>query len=305
MARRVLSAAPASAGATPGGQCGTGERCPGATNRAARAVAATCLADAEARRRGTRELITWLEHHEALPVAGFEEPTGLAVLFEFLELANAGDWAACRSGLPLLLRACRKHDSIYWLLGRRARDAKTPAGRSFLDEVVVPGLLASPRLDDAERVATLRRLYDVEYTGPRPFVDIAGPGLDGREIRTADLRGRVLLVDYWATWCTPCLMALPGVAAVHRRFRDRGLAVVGVSIDDARDREKVAAKVKELGLEFPVIFDGRGGKGELALANKVLAVPATFLIDRKGRVRFSNLEGDALAARIAELLDER
>jgi len=270
-----------------------------------RTIAGSCTADIAIQGRSTAELVTWFEQHERLPVAGFEEPAGRVVLFDFVRRADAGKWDECKASLPLLLRTCSDHRSAFWLLGRRARDAGTPSGNDFLQQVLIPHLLADHGLDDAERVQTLRRLYEVEYTGPKPFTDVAGPGLDGKQIRTADHLGRVLLVDYWATWCQPCLMALPGVVAAHRRFHDQGLDVVGISIDDAPQRDRVAAKVEELGIGFPVIFDGKGGKSEIALANKVLAIPATFLIDRKGRVRYTGLQGEQLTARIAELLAEK
>lgn len=270
-----------------------------------RDLALTCTADAEARKSGTAALLAFFADHDALPVPGFDERAGTVVLFDFVRRADAGDWDGIKASLPLLLRTCSDHRSAFWLLCRRARDAGTAAGTDLLQKVLIPQLLADPGLDDAERVQTLRRLYEVEYTGPKPFTDVAGPSLDGREIRTADHHGKVLLVDYWATWCQPCLMALPGVVAAHRRFADQGLAVIGISIDDPGRKDRVAAKVAELGIAFPVIYDGKGGKSEIALANKVLAIPATFLIDRKGRVRFTGLEGDELQRRIAELLAEQ
>lgn len=270
-----------------------------------RAIADSCSADKAVRARAGVELLAYFADHDRLPVAGFDEPAGRIVLFEFVRIADAADWPQLRERLPLLLRVCADHSSAWWLLGRRARDAHTAEGTAFLQQVVIPQLLADHRLDDTDRVALLRRLYEVDYTGPKPFVDVAGPGLDGSEVRTADHKGHVLLVDYWATWCQPCLMALPGVVEAHRRFGGRGLRVVSISIDEADRRARVEAKVKELGIGFPVIFDGKGGKGELALANKVLAIPATFLIDRKGRVRYTGLEGEELEKRIEELLAEK
>jgi len=270
-----------------------------------RAIADSYSADEAVRNRSAAQLIAFLERHERLPAPGFDEVAGRMVLFEATRHADVADWDACKTMLPLLLRTCADHRSVFWLLGRRSRDSGTEVGRQFLQQVVIPRLLADPGLDDADRVFVLRRLYEVEYTGPQPFVAVAGPGLDGKEVRTADHHGRVLLVDYWATWCQPCLMALPGVVAAHRRFHDQGFDVVSISIDDAGQRARVTAKVDELGIPFPVLFDGKGWKSDLALANKVLAVPATFLIDRKGRVRYTGLEGEQLAQRIAELLAER
>jgi thiol-disulfide isomerase/thioredoxin len=270
-----------------------------------RALARTFVANAEEQQRSRDEIVAYFETHEALPVRGFEEPAGGVVLFDMIGRADAGKWEDCRGRLPMLLRAFPDHQSVFWLLGRRARDAATPEGHHFLHEVVIPNLLADHALDDAERVQILRRLYEVDYTGPKPFVHVAGPGLDGREVRTADHGGRVLLVDYWATWCRPCLMALPSVVEAYRKFHDQGFDVVSISIDDADRRDRVSAKVKELGMDFPCIFDGKGDKSEIALANKVLAIPATFLVDRKGRVRWTCLEGEALQQRVAELLSEK
>ena len=270
-----------------------------------RAVARTFVADAREPRRGREEIVAWFEANEALPVPGFEEAAGRVVLFDAVQRANAGEWPECRRRLPVLLRACADHASVFWLLGRRARDAGSAEGREFLQQAVIPGLLADHALADAERVQILRRLYEVDYTGPKPFAHVAGPDLDGRVIRTADHGGRVLLVDYWATWCRPCLMAMPGVVAAYRKFHEQGFDVVSISLDEADRRDRVAATVNELGMEFPCIFDGNGAASQLARANQVMAIPATFLIDRKGRVRWTGLEGDALQQRVAELLAEK
>ncbi|HEX6810862.1 MAG TPA: TlpA disulfide reductase family protein [Planctomycetota bacterium] len=270
-----------------------------------RTLAATFATDTGGRSAAGAKLLEWFGANERLPAPGFEQAAGRVVLFEFVKLANAAKWDECQTLLPTLLRACPDHQSAYWLLGRRARDAATEAGTAFLQRTIIPALLADHGLDDAERVNLMRRLYAVEYTGPKPFVDVSGPALAGGVVRTADSRGRVLLVDYWATWCTPCLLSMPGVVAAYRRFHEKGFDVVSISIDEADRRERLQAKVNELALPFPVVFDGGGAKSELALANKVLAVPATFLIDRKGRVRWTGLEGDELARRIEQLLAEK
>lgn len=270
-----------------------------------RTLAEAMGADEAGKQRASRDLVAWFVGHQALPVTGFDAVAGRIVMFDVVHRADAGAWSECIELLPVVLRAYADHASVFWLLGRRGRDAKTAEGTQFLQQHVIPGLLADHALDDAQRVHLLRRIYQVEYTGPKPFADVAGIDLAGQPVRTADHRGRVLLVDYWATWCRPCLLALPGVVAAYRRFHERGLEVVSISIDDERDRERLAAKVRELDLPFPVMFDGKGWTSELAVANKVMAVPATFLIDRKGRVRFCDLEGEALHARIAELLAEK
>lgn len=270
-----------------------------------RLVAGTLVVDANAKRRATLELVEWFRTHDAIPVPGFADVAGRVVLYDVVRRANGGAWAECEDLLLVLLRTYADHRSVFWLLGRRGRDARTPEGTQFLHQHLIPALLADHALDDAERVQILRQLYRVDYTGPKPFTDVAGPTLDGATVGTADHRGRVLLVDYWATWCVPCLQAMPGVVAVYRDLHEQGFDVVSISIDDEPARPHLAAKVAELKLPFPVIFDGKGWKSDLAIKNKVLAVPAMFLIDRQGRVRFTGLEGEELKQRVAELLAEK
>src|SRR5262249_48766439 len=131
-----------------------------------RVIAESCTADDEVRSRGAAQLIAYFAQHERLPVSGFEEPAGRLVLFEAVRLADAANWDACRNVLPVLLRACTDHRSTFWLLGRRARDAGSEAGRVFLQQVVIPELLRDHALADSERVQLLRRIYEIEYTGP-------------------------------------------------------------------------------------------------------------------------------------------
>jgi peroxiredoxin len=270
-----------------------------------RNVAGYLLADTPRKATATTALIGWLRTHEAFPAAGFETLAGNVLLFEAVRLADAGEWQACREQLPLLMRMRKDNYSVFWLLGRRGRDSGTDAGREFLQKSIIPELLKDHGLDDAERVHILRRLYEVDYTGPKPFVHVAGPGLDGKEVRTDGRGGRVLLVDYWATWCRPCLMAMPGVVAAHRKFEGQGLDVVGICLDEADRRERVLKTMADQGMEFPQIYDGKAFESDIVKANHVMAIPATFLIDRKGRVRYTGLEGEELERRIVELLAER
>ena len=77
------------------------------------------------------------------------------------------------------------HAAVYWLMGRRGRDHGSEQGKVFLREVVVRELLLDPTLDDTDRVVELRRLWDVQYTGPRPFTHVEGPGLSGGTVSTS------------------------------------------------------------------------------------------------------------------------
>jgi thiol-disulfide isomerase/thioredoxin len=92
------------------------------------------------------------------------------------------------------------------------------------------------------------------------------------------LRGKVVLLDFWGVWCGPCVAKLPRAEELHRKYKDRGLAVVGVH--SARDADKIAAFLNETGYTFPVAVD----TGDTAARYAVEAWPAYFLLDKGGKV---------------------
>ena len=105
--------------------------------------------------------------------------------------------------------------------------------------------------------------------------------LEGGRVSLDDLRGKVVLLNVWATWCVPCREEMPALQRVYREMADSGLVVLAVSIDRAGAREEVHAYVDELGLGFVVALDPAGGVQETF---HTIGVPETFLIDREGRV---------------------
>ena len=140
-------------------------------------------------------------------------------------------------------------------------------------------------------------------TLPRPAPAFALRDLDGRDVSLASLRGQVVLLDFWATWCAPCRKSMPELEALHRRYRDKGVTVLGVSIDEAPVK-KVRGFVQARKVTYPIAIDA--DKDPAWAAYKVKAVPAAFLIDREGRV-VAQWTGRAAASeeverKIAELL---
>lgn len=120
--------------------------------------------------------------------------------------------------------------------------------------------------------------------------------IDGGTLSLADLRGKVVLLNIWATWCVPCRVEMPSIQRVYEEYRDQGLEVVAVAVDDrpgARQedgsiRGLVSDYVERQGLTFPVVVDPTGGTERLY---GVSALPTTFLIDRDGRIRVRELGG--------------
>ena len=106
---------------------------------------------------------------------------------------------------------------------------------------------------------------------------VSGESLDLARLRA---RGPVLL-DFWATWCGPCVASLPELEALHRRFGPRGLTLVGVSVDGPRNFAKVRPFAARAGLTYPIVLDEDGG---LQQSYRVLAVPTSILVAPDGSI---------------------
>jgi thiol-disulfide isomerase/thioredoxin len=117
---------------------------------------------------------------------------------------------------------------------------------------------------------------------PRPAPELAVSDLSGKPLTWSAMKGRVVLVDFWATWCTPCRKSMPELQALHDKYADRGFSVVGVSIDDGKTAGKVKKFVASKKITYPIAIDSeKAGAWERF---RVKAVPAAFLVDQEGRI---------------------
>jgi DsbE subfamily thiol:disulfide oxidoreductase len=104
---------------------------------------------------------------------------------------------------------------------------------------------------------------------------------DGKNIRLSDFRGKVVLLNFWASWCGPCRQEMPILDEIHNKYKSLGFTVLGVNLD--AKSKKATNYLKDTPVTFPVLFDP---KGDVSSQYGVQAMPSTVIIDRDGNVRF-------------------
>ena len=119
---------------------------------------------------------------------------------------------------------------------------------------------------------------DAQVAAGAPAPDFARVDLDGRPVSLGGLHGRIVLLDFWATWCAPCIDAAPRLIDLQARYRDRGVQVLGMSMDD--DAAPVRALRRQFHFDYPLIM----GDAELGRRYGVYGLPEQLLIGRDGRV---------------------
>ncbi len=147
----------------------------------------------------------------------------------------------------------------------------------------------------------------VPSVDPQPLPRVGHPApnftlsnLDGEQVTLSDLRGQVVVLNFWATWCGPCRVEMPEFETVYGKWKGQGVVILGINVFE--DPSRVSGAAAEMGITFPILLDR---EGQVAQSYEILGYPTTFLIDRDGIIQglqIGQMPGSTLEAGIKEFL---
>jgi len=132
------------------------------------------------------------------------------------------------------------------------------------------------------------------------FPDFAEKDVAGKPLSIASYKGKVVLVDFWATWCPPCVRELPNVLKTYENHHQAGFEIIGISLDQTE--EKLTDFVKQKNMAWQQFFDGKGWGNKLAEKYGIMSIPMTFLLDGEGKIIGKDLRGEDLEDAVVKAL---
>ena len=197
------------------------------------------------------------------------------------------------AGILAILEKDKKNETANSALMRLADSAEPAQAKAYLKQVIAN---TEGRLAEAAK----GKLKNMEALG-QP-VKMSFVAVDGRKIDLAKLKGKVVLIDFWATWCGPCVAELPNVKKTYTKFHKRGFEIVGISLDSNKD--KLTNFVEDNEMSWAQHFDGKGWKNKYAVEFGIQGIPAMWLIDKKGDLVDMKARA-GLEAKVQKLLGEK
>jgi outer membrane lipoprotein-sorting protein/peroxiredoxin len=156
-----------------------------------------------------------------------------------------------------------------------------------------------------QKVTEEPALYDQRLKVGASPLPLSGKDLTGKPVRLEDYKGKVVLIDFWATWCGPCVAEVPNVVTAYNTYKGKGFDVIGVSLDKAGDRPKLLTFTQSNKMPWRQIYDGKWWQSAVAEAYGVKAIPFTLLIGRDGKIAAVSPRGEGLAVAVKAALAKK
>jgi peroxiredoxin len=131
--------------------------------------------------------------------------------------------------------------------------------------------------------------------------DFTQPDTLGNLVKLSDLRGKYVLVDFWASWCGPCRAENPNLVKTFNRYKDKGFTVLGISLDQPGKKDAWLAAIHKDGLAWTQVSDLKFWENEVAVLYGVKAIPTNLLLDPEGKIIAKDLQGEDLSKKLSEL----
>lgn len=211
-----------------------------------------------------------------------------------IEAAEAEARRIYLEGARQLMKEFPKAEAPYAMFLEAAGEGQDAESAALLKEIATsestPAGVRERAAGIQRRAEALGKVLDLKFTA-----------VDGREVDLKNLRGKVVLLDFWATWCGPCVTAMPTLQKTYEELRKANFEVIGISFDE--DKARLLEFIKQKGISWPQYYDGKLWENEIGRKYGIGSIPTMWLIDKDGVLRDAHADVN-LSGKVKALMDE-